>query len=189
MCELSRTAGKEFVSAATRMLNDHKITIRSMRELSDQRRGQIIVMSVANGKLSGLVSAYRLDYPGNEFHVRDGVHGTIIEDVAQRISASLISTASPSRSRRFRSGRTTLRSCCPAMMNWQERKAFRCPNCPEINCLRLLKPVKLGLGRKATGANVGGVGGNGGVDSGAQVRIAPNKFRRPIEQPKHVIGH
>jgi DNA-binding transcriptional LysR family regulator len=84
MCELSRTAGKEFVSAATRMLNDLKITIRSMRELSDQRRGQIIissVMSVANGKLPGLVSAYRLDYPGIELHVRDGGHGTIIEDV------------------------------------------------------------------------------------------------------------
>jgi DNA-binding transcriptional LysR family regulator len=84
MCELSRTAGKEFVSAATRMLNDLKITIRSMRELSDQRRGQIIIssiMSVANGKLPGLVSAHRLDYPGIELHVRDGVHGTIIEDV------------------------------------------------------------------------------------------------------------
>ena len=37
--------------------------------------------SVANGKLPGLVSAYRLDYPGIELHVRDGVHGTVIEDV------------------------------------------------------------------------------------------------------------
>jgi DNA-binding transcriptional LysR family regulator len=55
-----------------------------MRELSDQRRGQIIIssiMSVANGKLPGLVSAYRLDHPGIELHVRDGVHGTVIEDV------------------------------------------------------------------------------------------------------------
>ena len=77
-------AGKEFVGVAGRMLNDLKITIRSMRELSDQRRGQIIIssiMSVANGKLPGLVSAYRLDYPGIELHVRDGVHGTVIEDV------------------------------------------------------------------------------------------------------------
>jgi DNA-binding transcriptional LysR family regulator len=38
-------------------------------------------MSVANGKLPGLVSAYRLDHPGIELHVRDGVHGTVIEDV------------------------------------------------------------------------------------------------------------
>jgi DNA-binding transcriptional LysR family regulator len=77
-------AGKEFAGVASRMLNDLKITIRNMRELSDQRRGQIIIssiMSVANGKLPGLVSAYRLDYPGIELHIRDGVHGTVIEDV------------------------------------------------------------------------------------------------------------
>ena len=77
-------AGKEFVAVAARMLNDLKITLRSIRELSDQRRGQIIIssiMSVANGKLPGLVSAYRLDHPGVELHVRDGVHGTVIEDV------------------------------------------------------------------------------------------------------------
>src|ERR1700730_7994176 len=77
-------AGKEFVGVAGRMLNDLKITIRSMRELSDQRRGQIIfstIMSCANGKLPRLVSAYRLDYPCIELHVRDGVHGTVIEDV------------------------------------------------------------------------------------------------------------
>jgi DNA-binding transcriptional LysR family regulator len=77
-------AGKEFAAVAARMLNDLKITLRSIRELSDQRRGQIIIssiMSVANGKLPGLVSAYRLDHPGIELHVRDGVHGTVIEDV------------------------------------------------------------------------------------------------------------
>jgi len=81
---LITAAGKEFVGVAGRMLNDLKITIRSMRELSDQRRGQIIIssiMSVANGKLPGLDSAYRLDYPGIELHVRDGVHGMVIEDV------------------------------------------------------------------------------------------------------------
>lgn len=77
-------AGKEFVGVASRMLNDLRITIRSMRELSDQRRGQIIIssiMSVANGKLPSLVSAYRLNHPGIELHVRDGVHGTVMEDV------------------------------------------------------------------------------------------------------------
>jgi DNA-binding transcriptional LysR family regulator len=36
-------AGKEFVGVATRMLNDLRITISSMRELSEQRRGQIII--------------------------------------------------------------------------------------------------------------------------------------------------
>jgi len=55
-----------------------------MRELADQRRGQIIVssiMSVANGKLPGMIAAYRLNYPGIELYIRDGVHGTVIEDV------------------------------------------------------------------------------------------------------------
>jgi DNA-binding transcriptional LysR family regulator len=77
-------AGKEFAAVAARILSDLKITLQSMRELSDQRRGQIIIssiMSVANGKLPGLVSTYRRDYPGIELHVRDGVHGTVIEDV------------------------------------------------------------------------------------------------------------
>jgi DNA-binding transcriptional LysR family regulator len=77
-------AGKEFVGVAGRMLNDLRITISSMRELSDQRRGQVIIssiMSVANGKLPQLVSTYRFDHPGIELHVRDGVHGTVIEDV------------------------------------------------------------------------------------------------------------
>ena len=77
-------AGREFVGVAGRMLNDLRITIRSMRELSDQRRGQVIIssiMSVASGKLPRLVSTYRFDHPGIELHVRDGVHGTVIEDV------------------------------------------------------------------------------------------------------------
>src|SRR5262245_5431696 len=46
--------------------------------------GQIIlssIMSVANGKLPELVAAYRRNYPGVELYVRDGVHGTVIEDV------------------------------------------------------------------------------------------------------------
>jgi DNA-binding transcriptional LysR family regulator len=82
-------AGREFVGVAGRMLNDLRITLRSMRELSDQRRGQVIIssiMSAANGKLPGLVSAYRLDHPGIELHVRDGVHGTVIEDVRSGVA-------------------------------------------------------------------------------------------------------
>lgn len=77
-------AGKEFVGVAGRMLNDLRITVRSMREFSDQRRGQVIVssiMSVANGKLPAKLSFYRNDHPGIELHIRDGVHGTVIEDV------------------------------------------------------------------------------------------------------------
>lgn len=77
-------AGKEFAAVAVRMLNDLKITVGSMRELAGQRRGQIIlssIMSVANGKLPAIVAAYCRSYPGIELYVRDGVHGTVIEDV------------------------------------------------------------------------------------------------------------
>jgi DNA-binding transcriptional LysR family regulator len=78
------TAGKEFVAVAERILNDLRITLRSMRDLSDQQRGQVIVssiMSVANGQLPRLVAEYRKAFPGIEIHVRDGVHGGVLEDV------------------------------------------------------------------------------------------------------------
>ena len=82
-------AGKEFAAVAARMLNDLKITVGSMRELADQRRGQIVVssiMSVANGKLPQMVAAYRLNHPAVELYVRDGVHGTVIEDVRSGVA-------------------------------------------------------------------------------------------------------
>lgn len=125
-------AGKEFVGVAGRMLNDLKITIRSMRELSDLRRGQIIIssiMSVANGKLPGLVSAYRLDYPGIELHVRDGVHGTVIEDVRSGAAdfESPISTIYRIRSCLFQSAEKTSQWYCRAITSWQGKRAFRSP--------------------------------------------------------------
>lgn len=77
-------AGKEFVAVAERILNDLRITLRNMRDLSDQQRGQVIVssiMSVANGQLPRLIADYRKTFPGIEIHVRDGVHGGVLEDV------------------------------------------------------------------------------------------------------------
>jgi DNA-binding transcriptional LysR family regulator len=82
-------AGREFVGVTQRMLNDLRITIRSMKELTDQRRGQIIIssiMSVAHGRLADLMSAYHRDHPGIELHVREGVHGTVIEDVRSGVA-------------------------------------------------------------------------------------------------------
>jgi DNA-binding transcriptional LysR family regulator len=77
-------AGKEFVGVASRILNDLRITIGSMRELADQRRGQVAVsslMSVSSARLPGIISTYRIKYPGIELHVREGVHGVVLEDV------------------------------------------------------------------------------------------------------------
>ena len=36
------TAGREFVAVAERVLNDLRMSVRSMRELADQQRGQVI---------------------------------------------------------------------------------------------------------------------------------------------------
>ena len=77
-------AGREFVAVAQRIASDLRITTKNMRELADQQRGQVIVtsiMSVANGVLPAPIAAYRRDRPGIEIHVRDGIHGTVIEDV------------------------------------------------------------------------------------------------------------
>jgi DNA-binding transcriptional LysR family regulator len=78
------TAGKEFVAVAERMLNDLRISVSSMREIGEQQRGQVIIssiMSVANGRLPAIVAKYRASYPGIEIILREGVHGTVLEDI------------------------------------------------------------------------------------------------------------
>ena len=83
------TAGREFIAVAERMLNDLRITVHSMREVADEQRGQVIVssiMSVANATLPRIAALYRQDRPGVEIHVREGVHGTVLEDVRSGIA-------------------------------------------------------------------------------------------------------
>jgi DNA-binding transcriptional LysR family regulator len=77
-------AGKEFVAVAERMLNDLRISVSSMREIGEQQRGQIIVssiMSVANGLFPAIVAKYRASHPGIEIALREGVHGTVLDDL------------------------------------------------------------------------------------------------------------
>jgi DNA-binding transcriptional LysR family regulator len=77
-------AGKEFVAVAERMLNDLRISVRSMREIGAEQRGRVIVssiMSVANGLFPAIVAKYRAARPGIEIVLREGVHGTVLEDV------------------------------------------------------------------------------------------------------------
>jgi len=77
-------AGKEFVAVAERMLNDLRISVSSMREIGQEQRGQIIIssiMSVANGLLPAVVAKYRASRPGIEIILREGVHGTVLEDI------------------------------------------------------------------------------------------------------------
>src|SRR3974390_2659946 len=77
-------AGKEFVAVAERMLNDLRISVGSMREISAEQRGCIIVssiMSLANGLFPAIVAKYRASHPGIEIVLREGVHGTVLEDI------------------------------------------------------------------------------------------------------------
>ena len=77
-------AGKEFVAVAERMLNDLRISVRSMREIGEEQRGQIIIssiMSVANGLVPAVAAKYRASRPGIEIILREGVHGTVLEDI------------------------------------------------------------------------------------------------------------
>ena len=77
-------AGKEFVAIAERMLNDLRISVRSMREVGEEQRGQIIIssiMSVANGLIPAVAAKYRASRPGIEIILREGVHGNVLEDI------------------------------------------------------------------------------------------------------------
>jgi DNA-binding transcriptional LysR family regulator len=82
-------AGREFIAVAERMLNDLAISVRSMREIGEAARGQVIIssiMSVASGVLPRIVAAFRKMRPGVELSVREGVHGTVLEDVRSGIA-------------------------------------------------------------------------------------------------------
>jgi DNA-binding transcriptional LysR family regulator len=77
-------AGKEFVAVAERILNDLRISVRSMREVGEERRGQIVissVVSVATGLIPAVVAKYRASRPGIEIILREGLHGAILEDI------------------------------------------------------------------------------------------------------------
>jgi DNA-binding transcriptional LysR family regulator len=82
-------AGREFAAVAERMLNDLGITVQSVREVAEERRGLVVissVMSVAGGLLPGIVASYRADRPGVEIHIREGVHAAVLEDVRSGVA-------------------------------------------------------------------------------------------------------
>jgi DNA-binding transcriptional LysR family regulator len=82
-------AGIEFVALANRMLSDLRISYASMREISDEQRGRVIisaVMSVAYTQMPRLVGGYRGTRPGVEIQLREGVHGTVVEDVRSGVA-------------------------------------------------------------------------------------------------------
>lgn len=78
------SAGREFLAVAERVINDLKISTRNLRELIAEQRGQVILactMSIANSRLPAIVASYRKSRPAVEVHVREGVHGMVLEEV------------------------------------------------------------------------------------------------------------
>lgn len=60
-----------------------------MREIADEQRGQVIistVMSVACTHLPVVVMRYRASRPRIEIQVREGVHGTVVDDVRSGVA-------------------------------------------------------------------------------------------------------
>jgi DNA-binding transcriptional LysR family regulator len=77
-------AGREFLAMAERVLNDLKISARSLRDLVEERRGQVIlasIMSIASCRLPDILAAYRKSRTAVEIHLREGVHGAVVEEV------------------------------------------------------------------------------------------------------------
>lgn len=82
-------AGREFVAVARRISNDLRITVESMRELADQKRGQVIISSIislANGVLPHAIADYRRQNPGIEIQIRDGIHDNVNQDVKSGVA-------------------------------------------------------------------------------------------------------
>jgi DNA-binding transcriptional LysR family regulator len=82
-------AGIEFAAVASRMLSDLRISLENMRDGSGEQRGQIIVacvMSIAYMKLPALVQRYRASRPRIEIHIREGVHGDVVDDVRSGVA-------------------------------------------------------------------------------------------------------
>ncbi|MGT2460125.1 LysR substrate-binding domain-containing protein (plasmid) [Cupriavidus basilensis] len=82
-------AGQEFIALANRILADLRISFEGMREIADEQRGQVIissVMSVAYSQLPTIVASYRESKPRIEIQVREGVHGTVLDDIRSGVA-------------------------------------------------------------------------------------------------------
>ena len=82
-------AGREFVALAERLLAELRIGLAAMRDLADQRRGQVTIasiMSLGQGVLPAVLAAHNQHFPGVELHLREGVQGQVQEDVRAGIA-------------------------------------------------------------------------------------------------------
>jgi DNA-binding transcriptional LysR family regulator len=82
-------AGSEFVAVAERVLDDLRISFANIHQLPGELRGRIIissVMSVAYARLPGILGSYRRTHRLVEVQLREGVHGTVLDDVRSGVA-------------------------------------------------------------------------------------------------------
>lgn len=82
-------AGREFVAVAERVLNDLQITVRNMRDVASEQRGQVIVSTYsafAYRPFPQIVAAYRETRPQIELRIREGRQPDILEDVRSGVA-------------------------------------------------------------------------------------------------------
>jgi DNA-binding transcriptional LysR family regulator len=80
------TAGREFVAIAERMFNDLKLGMRSLRELTERQRGQVIVSSLFPVNMSSVIAEYGKQFPGVEIHLREGFQDDVKDDVRSGVA-------------------------------------------------------------------------------------------------------
>jgi DNA-binding transcriptional LysR family regulator len=110
-------AGKEFASLAERLLNDLKIGIENMRELAEQRRGQIIVasvMSLAHFSLPRVIAEYNRHFQESKSTSARAFRATsrMTFTAAWRILDSDMSRTCRSHSQRRALAQRPFMSCC-----------------------------------------------------------------------------
>lgn len=82
-------AGAEFAAVAGRILNDLRISLDHIRDGAGDERGQLIVaclMSVAYAQLPTLIERYHALRPRVEIHLREGIHGDVVEAVRSGVA-------------------------------------------------------------------------------------------------------
>ena len=82
-------AGREFVAVAERVLHDLQITVRSMRDIGTEQRGQVIVSTYsafAYNVLPPILQAYRETRPQIDVRLREGRQPDIVEDVRSGVA-------------------------------------------------------------------------------------------------------
>jgi DNA-binding transcriptional LysR family regulator len=74
-------AGREFVAMAERVLNDLKLGMGNLRELTDRQRGQVVVTSLIPIGMSSVIAEYGRQFPGVEIQLREGFQDDVRDDV------------------------------------------------------------------------------------------------------------